>query len=85
MKIKLKREWTKRFAWRPVVTNTGPYDIGCILWLTTYYYRFEGANTHGNGFVRIQSKTDMDNYYQMYNNIKADPKRFGNDPYRRWE
>ena len=83
MKIRLSREWTKRFAWRPVVTNIGAYDIGSILWLTTYFYRFDGTNAYGSGAVQIQSTSDMANYYQMGINIKADPQRFGDDPHRK--
>lgn len=82
MKKRLPKTWTKKFAWLPVITTIGLNDIGSLIWLTTYYYKFVGPDAYGEGQVQILSKEDREYNEQMLFEIELNPDRFGTDPYR---
>lgn len=78
MKTKLPRTWTKKFAWLPVTTTHGAWDSGRRVWLESVYYRY------GTQYItEYMTKSDYDYSKQMLVEIKQNPDRYGDDPYRK--
>jgi hypothetical protein len=83
MKTKrLPNKYEKHFAWFPVWLTHGDKDSGRYAWLETVFWKNAYVG-HGMGAnIQAVSKRDHEYNQQLLFEMRMNPDRYGNDPYR---
>jgi len=60
MKFRVPEELTKRFAWFRVTLNDGGLDRGTVIWMETYYVRWDSMSDRISKMSKLDGEHVID-------------------------